>query len=588
METAYKILIHDRNYSDWTIHETLTFQPVEIKHFKNPAEYKLLTNDVFTYDYIKKDVTILHSSTRHSHCIPGVLLLKNTKTYGRKNGKLLYKCVPDDFRIPSFLVPYEMKHVGFSKVYPNMYVTFMFVEWKGGQKHPYGSLTESIGPVDKLDHFYEYLLYCKSLNTSIQKFTKDTSKALKTNSQDAFLENITKKYPTIEDRTSIHVFSIDPPNSLDFDDAFSIQQMDEKTVNLSIYISNVTIWLDVLNLWNSFSRRISTIYLPDKKRPMLPTILSDCLCSLQSGNTRLAFVLDIQINEENGEILSMNYANCKVRLSKNYVYEEEELLQLDQYNQLFSVTKKLSKKYKYLNNIKNSHDVVAYLMIFMNYHSAQDLLSHNNGIFRSTILKPDFHLDLKNVTIPEEVETFIKIWNSSSGKYIDISSLKREGDDGTPLPIQHELLDMDAYVHITSPIRRLVDLLNMIQFQFNHRMIDLSSNSYEFYMKWLGELEYINTTMKMIRRVQNDCSLLHLCTTNEEVMEKNYEGYTFDKIMRNDGLYQYVVYIPELKMVSRITERENIEDYEKHEFKLYLFHDEEKFKKKIRLQRIAR
>jgi len=107
-------------------------------------------------------------------------------------------------------------------------------------------------------------------------------------------------------------------------------------------------------------------------------------------------------------------------------------------------------------------------------------------------------------------------------------------------------------------------------------------------MKWLGELEYINTTMKMIRRVQNDCSLLHLCTTNAEVMEKNYEGYTFDKIMRNDGLYQYVVYIPELKMVSRITERENIGDYEKHEFKLYLFHDEEKFKKKIRLQRLTR
>jgi exoribonuclease R len=223
----------------------------------------------------------------------------------------------------------------------------------------------------------------------------------------------------------------------------------------------------------------------------------------------------------------------------------------------------------------------------MNYHSAQDLLSHNNGIFRSTILKPDFHLDLKNVTIPEEVETFIKIWNSSSGKYIDISSLQKEGDDGTPLPIQHELLDMDAYVHITSPIRRLVDLLNMIQFQFNHRMIDLSSNAYEFYMKWLSELEYINTTMKMIRRVQNDCSLLHLCTTNAEVMEKTYDGYTFDKIMRNDGLYQYVVYIPELKMVSRITERENIGDYEKHEFKLYLFHDEEKFKKKIRLQRVS-
>ena len=32
---------------------------------------------------------------------------------------------------------------------------------------------------------------------------------------------------------------------------------------------------DHLNIWESFSRRVSTIYLPDRKRPMLPTILSD-------------------------------------------------------------------------------------------------------------------------------------------------------------------------------------------------------------------------------------------------------------------------------------------------------------------------
>ena len=34
---------------------------------------------------------------------------------------------------------------------------------------------------------------------------------------------------------------------------------------LRIYISNVSIWLDYLNLWNIFSDRVSTIYFPDKK-----------------------------------------------------------------------------------------------------------------------------------------------------------------------------------------------------------------------------------------------------------------------------------------------------------------------------------
>jgi exoribonuclease R len=63
--------------------------------------------------------------------------------------------------------------------------------------------------------------------------------------------------------------------------------------------------MDVLNLWDSFSRRISTIYLPDKKRPMLPTILSDCLCSLQENVRRVAFVMDVFIKEN--EIIDIKF-----------------------------------------------------------------------------------------------------------------------------------------------------------------------------------------------------------------------------------------------------------------------------------------
>ena len=35
------------------------------------------------------------------------------------SGRLLYKVVPDDIRIPAFLVPYEVKNMGFSKVFVN-------------------------------------------------------------------------------------------------------------------------------------------------------------------------------------------------------------------------------------------------------------------------------------------------------------------------------------------------------------------------------------------------------------------------------------------------------------------------------------
>ena len=569
----YKVHIHDRAYTSWTYYNAYDFQEIELPDI-HPAINKLLTNDIFIIE--KNKATILHSSVRFQ--IPGVLILKDQKTYGRiktaggKPGKLLYKCIPDDMRLPTFLIPYEIKNVGFSKVFQNQYITFNYVDWT--DKHPQGVISQLVGPVNILDNFYEYQLYCKSLNASIQKFTKDTSKALSTQPHNAFIENICIKYPTIEDRTAVHIITIDPPKSLDFDDGFSIRTLENGQRILSVYIANVTIWLDVLNLWDSFSKRISTIYLPDRKRPMLPTILSDCLCSLQEGNTRLAFVMDITL-DENDEICDINYCNAKIRVAKNYRYEEPELLNSEVYNNLLNCTKVLSKKYKYISNVANSHDLVTYLMIFMNYYSAKDLLKYKSVFFRSTIFKKDLVIP---ENLPDDVSNFIKIWNSTSGQYLDAASLTKGQE------ISHELLNVDAYVHITSPIRRIIDLLNIIQFQQNRGFIQLSDAATAFYNRWISDLEYINTTMRSIRKIQNDCSLLNFCTETPGVMEKIYDGYAFDKIDRNDGLFQYMVYLPELRLTSRINMRENIENFAVNKYKMFLFHNEEKFKKKIRLQ----
>jgi exoribonuclease R len=574
----FKIHVNDRSYNSWEVFDTNKFDKVEVSI--NPIENKLFSNDVFTIDNNK--VNLLHSSIRTGPSMPGVLILDGNKTYGRERktcksktnklatGRLLYKCIPDDIRLPAFLVPYEIKNMGFSKVFKNLYVTINFDEWE--DKHPRAKLDNVIGPVDILDNFYEYQLYCKSLNSSIQKFQKDASKSLESKSHDGIIETIISKYPNIKDRTNQqfwNIITIDPLNSQDYDDGFSIVELADGVKQLSVYISNVTIWMDVLNLWTSFSRRISTIYLPDKKRPMLPTILSDCLCSLQENVRRVAFAMDVFIKEN--EIIDIKFCNAVIKVSHNYVYEDVKLLSNQKYHDILEVTENLSKKYKYINNVRNSHELVCYLMILMNYHCAKELIKHKTGVFRSTIIKREFSVP---DTLPEEVGKFIKIWNSASGQYIDGSEI---------VDTRHELLDVDAYIHITSPIRRLVDLLNMIKFQSTMGVIHLSENADNFYDKWLNEIDYINTTMRSIRKVQCDCSLLDLCNNSPQIMEKEYDGYLFDKIYRNDGLYQYVVFLPDLKLSSRITLREDVDNFSSKKFKLYIFNDEEKFKRKIRL-----
>ena len=562
--SVFKVHIENR-YSQWTVYKDKSFEEVNDLNI-DPAEEHLFSDDVFTNN--DNVIKIIHSTVRNVKNIPAVLILDKNKTYGRKGKKLLYKCIPDDSRLPYFIVPYEMKQIGFNKNFENKYVTIKYESWD--DKHPFGVISNLIGDVGKLEHYYTYQLYCKSLHASIQEFTRDTAKVLRERTEQEYISTILKKYDKIENQIDEDfVFTIDPSTSTDYDDAMSIKQISHDTFVLKIYISNVTVWMDVLNLWDKFSERISTIYLPDRKRPMLPTSLSDCLCSLQENSTRFAFMSEYVI--ENGDIVSINYKNVAIRVKKNYSYDSPQLLGNKDYHVIYDVVSKMNDKYKYVKNIDNSHDVVAYLMILMNFNTSQELIKNKNGIYRSVALK-----NSDEVSIPDHVSDsankFLKIWNSAAGQYVEYS------DD-----IRHELLDLDNYIHITSPIRRLVDLLNIIIFQKNNEMIDLTPGANEFLQKWINNLSYINVTMRAIRKVQCDCSLLHKCITDPCIMEKEYDGYLFDKLDRNDGLFQFMVYLPEINMASRITLRDGYVNYQCCKFKLYLFNNENKFKKKIRL-----
>ena len=608
-EDKYKILINDRAYTSWTIVLQDTFKPADISI--SPFEHKLFTDDVFTCNTSPispiTSVSITHSTVRLMTNIPAVLIINDGKTFGRKKDKLFYKCIPDDKRLPIFIVAYELKHIGFFKTIENLYVTIQFESWK--DKHPVGSLIQTIGTVDILENFYEYQLYCKSLNHSIQKFNKHTLDSVKQYAHDDkqnfdnIIDSICEQNKSIKDKSDRFVFTIDPASCGDYDDAFSILPITVNGINkciINIYISNVPILLNALNIWSSFSKRISTIYLPDKKRPMLPTILSERLCSLQEQCKRIAFTMELTVLE-NGIIENIRFFNCKIFIAKNFAYESKELLCNFKYNMLLKCTRAIAHQYKYINHINDSHELVAYLMILINYHSAKDMTTFGNGIFRTikTIINKNTdkatdndtdkatdktaedndNSDTENIQLlPEPVHNFIKIWRSSCGQYIDIT--KAPSLDY----LKHSILELDAYIHITSPIRRLVDLLNMMQFQKNHNLFQFSKDSDLFYSQWLEQLDYINTTMRTIRKVQTDCDFLALCSHKEETLANPYDGYCFDKIARENGLFQYNVYLPKLKMASRITTNKNMANYDKQQYKLFLFNNEDNFKKKIRLQ----
>ena len=146
-------------------------------------------------------------------------------------------------------------------------------------------------------------------------------------------------------------------------------------------------------------------------------------------------------------------------------------------------------------------------------------------------------------------------------------------------------MELDAYMHITSPIRRLVDLMGIIKLCSIMNLCTLDNGAEEFYNKWATDesISYINKTMRSIRKVQNDCSLLKVCCEDDIDMSVAYDGFIFDKIQRNDSLFQYMVYLPKIKLTNRITSRVDRENMTTQQFNLYIFLDEIRMKKKIRL-----
>ena len=111
--------------------------------------------------------------------------------------------------------------------------------------------------------------------------TKD-NKALKVKSEEAFIEEMKEKYKT-EDRIDWDNNN-NPTLSKDFDDGLSLIEKDD-TYIFSIYISNVSFWMDALDLWSSFKELQQYIYLIEKDQQT-----SDALCSLQEKRMRFALL----------------------------------------------------------------------------------------------------------------------------------------------------------------------------------------------------------------------------------------------------------------------------------------------------------
>lgn len=115
--------------------------------------------------------------------------------------------------------------------------------------------------------------------------------------------------------------TIDGESTLDFDDAVHVQQLADGWL-VQVAISDVAMFVtpgSALDKWAS--SRSTSVYLPGRKVPMLPEILSQGACSLQQGVPRYAVVQTLRLDEA-GEVRDVEFKRELIRVAGQLSYQQ--------------------------------------------------------------------------------------------------------------------------------------------------------------------------------------------------------------------------------------------------------------------------
>lgn len=452
--------------------------------------------------------------------IIGILYLDSKMKYNNSAGKKMFLFKPTDKKISHFYVTYTLKA---SEKLQNIYCLIQFKEWTPYQKLPHGIVLEKIGLIGEREIEYEHLRIYYGLRKNTIKIDKD----LKINHQ-KILDEL--KDSVVE----YDVFSIDPPESKDIDDAFHFKEMlEERGSEIGIHIScPYYFFKDILDKIMDIG---TTVYMPHKIYNMLPQIYSENYVSLIQDEKRHALSLILQID---GEYNLISY-EIKPTIVKNINKGNYDDFQRNYYKsaELKKFVEVSSNFFKESSCKVDSHKLVELWMIYTNKKIAEHLIRNNTNEKKTNIILRSHQSvnSWKNIEYDDlRLTEYLKIRHENSAKYVLYEDID--------LKQTHSKLDNNYYTHFTSPIRRAIDL-------FIHGLLLTDKDLYE--KCELGKkLMHINDITKRSRKLDRTVKRLEFLYKLKKISDSiETYGYIIDF---NKDKMSCSVYIPEYKLEEMV------------------------------------
>ena len=284
-------------------------------------------------------------------------------------------------------------------------------------------------------------------------------------------------------RPQVKGITIDGPTSRDLDDAIHVESTSEGAI-ASVHIADVAELVTLGSLLDKVAlARTRTRYLSRGNVPMLPHSLSEDKLSLLEGQPRPTLTIQVTLNQQ-AEIQTTDIFESWIVSAKRFSYEQVDQASQRQTHPFYEQLQLCQSWAERLNQERRSQGAIGGQFNASGYWVDENgsVHIHKGKLFRAQMIIQEFMILANRAVAQWFVQRdILALYRNHTARAIApereqiMQALLTTGSmelirqklqnwlnkaEYSPTLVGHFALNLTAYCHFTSPIRRLADLLN--------------------------------------------------------------------------------------------------------------------------------
>ncbi len=193
------------------------------------------------------------------------------------------------------------------------------VKWDEGDDSPEGEVIQVLGPEGENETEMHAILAAYNLPAKFPNHIEEEAKKIDVEIK---ADEVKKR----RDMREVTTFTIDPEDAKDFDDALSLQKLENGNWEVGVHIADVSHYLkEGSQLDQEAYDRATSVYLVDRVVPMLPEVLSNFACSLRPNEDKYTFSAVFEM-DENANVVSQWFGRTVTHSDHRFTYEQAQAL----------------------------------------------------------------------------------------------------------------------------------------------------------------------------------------------------------------------------------------------------------------------